>query len=199
MSYTSHVDTFARDNLPPRDQWPELIFEIPEVQYPDRINCAVELLDKHVANGWGDHPVIYNNDGTMTYAQMLERVNRVAHVLTEDMGLVAGNRVLLRGANSAMMAVLWYAVAKAGMIVVATMAMLREKELVDVIDKGQINAAISDKTLDTELLAAQKRCPTLKPFTPNAAVSASQASASVPVAGAVTCMIAERCPLKCLR
>ena len=162
MSYTSHVDTFARDNLPPRDQWPELIFEIPEVQYPDRINCAVELLDKHVANGWGDHPVIYNNDGTMTYAQMLERVNRVAHVLTEDMGLVAGNRVLLRGANSAMMAVLWYAVAKAGMIVVATMAMLREKELVDVIDKGQINAAISDKTLDTELLAAQKRCPSLK-------------------------------------
>ncbi len=161
MSYTSHVDTFARDNLPPRDQWPELIFEIPEVQYPDRINCAVELLDKHVANGRGDHPVIHNANGTITYAQMLEQVNRVAQVLTEDMGLVPGNRVLMRGANSAMMAVLWYAVAKAGMIVVATMAMLREKELVDVIDKGQINAAISDKALDVELLAAQKRCPSL--------------------------------------
>ncbi len=162
MNYTSHVDTFARDNLPPRDQWPELIFEIPEVQYPDRINCAVELLDKHVANGWGDHPVIHNTNGTITYAQMLEQVDRVAHVLTDDMGLVPGNRVLLRGANSAMMAVLWYAVAKAGMIVVATMAMLREKELVDVIEKGQVNAAISDKTLDAELLAAQKRCPSLK-------------------------------------
>ncbi|MBA3868465.1 MAG: AMP-binding protein [Anaerolineae bacterium] len=162
MSYTSHVDTFARDNLPPRDQWPELIFDIPEVQYPDRINCAVELLDKHVANGWGDHPVIHNSSGTITYAQMLDQVNRVAQVLTEDMGLVAGNRVLLRGANSAMMAVLWYAVAKAGMIVVATMAMLREKELVDVIEKGQINAAISDKALDAELLSAQKRCPVLQ-------------------------------------
>ena len=77
MSYTSHVDTFARDNLPPRDQWPELIFETPELQYPDRINCAVELLDKHVANGWGDHPVIHNASGTITYAQMLEQVNRV--------------------------------------------------------------------------------------------------------------------------
>jgi len=162
MSYTSHVDTFARDNLPPRDQWPELIFDIPEVQYPDRINCAVELLDKHVANGLGDHPVIHNTNGTINYAQMLEQVNRVAHVLTEDMGLVPGNRVLLRGANSATMAILWYAVVKAGMIVVATMAMLREKELVDVIEKGQVNAAISDKALDAELIAAQKRCPTLK-------------------------------------
>jgi 2-aminobenzoate-CoA ligase len=162
MSYTSHVDTFARDNLPPRDQWPELIFEIPEVQYPDGINCAVELLDKHVAEGRGHYPVIYNNNGMMTYAQMAEQVNRVAHVLTDDMGLVPGNRVLLRGANSAMMAVLWYAVVKAGMIVVATMAMLREKELVDVIEKGQVNAAISDKALDVELIAAQKRCPSLK-------------------------------------
>src|SRR5690242_1066184 len=162
MSYTSHVDTFARDNLPPRDQWPELIFEIPEVQYPDRINCAVELLDMHVAEGRGHYPVIYNNNGMMTYAQMAEQVNRVAHILTDDMGLVPGNRVLLRGANSAMMAILWYAVVKAGMIVVATMAMLREKELVDVIDKGQVNAAISDKALDVELIAAQKRCPTLK-------------------------------------
>ncbi len=162
MNYTSHVDTFARDNLPPLDQWPELIFDIPEVQYPERINCVVELLDKHVANGWGDHPVIHNTSGTMTYAQMLEQVNRIAHVLTDDMGLVTGNRVLLRGANSAMMAILWMAVAKAGMIVVATMAMLREKELVDVIEKGQVNAAISDKALDAELVAAQKRGPTLK-------------------------------------
>jgi 2-aminobenzoate-CoA ligase len=162
MSYTSHVDTFARDNLPPRDQWPELLFDIAEVQYPDRINCAVELLDKHVANGWGDRPVIYNTSGTMTYTQMSEKVNQAAHVLTEDMGLVPGNRVLLRGANSAMMAILWYAVVKAGMIVVATMAMLREKELVDVIEKGHVNAAISDKALDVDLLAAQKRCPSLQ-------------------------------------
>ncbi|MCA0457180.1 MAG: AMP-binding protein [Chloroflexi bacterium] len=162
MSYTAHVDTFARDNLPPRDLWPELIFDIPEVQYPDRINCAVELLDKHVANGWGDHPVIYGANGTLTYSQMQEQVNRIAHVLTDGMGLVPGNRVLLRGANSPMMAICWYAVAKAGMIVVATMAMLREKELVDVIDKGQVNAAICDKALEADLLAAQKRCPTLK-------------------------------------
>ncbi len=162
MSYTAHVDTFARDNLPPRELWPDLVFDIPEVQYPDRINCTVELLDKHVANGWGDRPVIYGANGTITYAQMLEQVNRIAHVLTNDMGLVPGNRVLLRGANSPMMAICWYAVAKAGMIVVATMAMLREKELVDVIEKGQVNAAICDKALEVDLLAAQKRCPTLK-------------------------------------
>src|SRR5579863_3996190 len=93
---SSHVDTFARDNLPPRDQWPDLIFTIPEVQYPDRVNCIAELLDRHVRGGLGDHPAIYSEQGTLTYAQLQEQVDKVAHVLTHDMGLVPGNRVLLR-------------------------------------------------------------------------------------------------------
>lgn len=162
MSYTAHVDTFARDNLPPRDQWPEMIFEIPEVQYPERINCGAELLDKHVQKGWGNRPVIHNYTGVISYAEMLKQVNQIAQVLTEDMGLVPGNRVLLRGANSAIMAICWFAVVKAGLIAVTTMAMLREKELVDVMEKAQVNAALCDKALDTELLAAQERCPSLK-------------------------------------
>lgn len=162
MSYTAHVDTFARDSLPPRDQWPEMIFEIPEVQYPERINCGAELLDKHVQKGWGNRPVIHNYAGVISYAEMLKQVNQIAHVLTEDMGLVPGNRVLLRGANSAIMAICWFAVVKAGLIAVTTMAMLREKELVDVMEKAQVNAALCDKALDAELLAAQKRCPSLK-------------------------------------
>lgn len=161
MTRTAHVDTFVRDNLPPRDQWPEMIFEIPEVQYPERLNCAVELLDKHVHDGWGDRPVIHTAGGTLTYAHMLDRVNQVAQVLTEDMGLVPGNRVLLRGANNMMMAICWFAVVKAGLVAVTTMAMLREKELVDVIEKGEVQAALCDRLLDADLLAAQQRCPSL--------------------------------------
>lgn len=160
-SYTAHVDTFARDNLPPRDQWPELIYDIPNVIYPDRLNCAVELLDGAIKQGWGDRPAIIGQEGTLTYAQLLARVNQVAHVLTEDLGLVPGNRALLRGYNHPMLAILWFAAVKAGLIVVATVAMLREKELVDVIAKAQITAALCDKRLDTELLAAQQRCPVL--------------------------------------
>lgn len=161
MSYTAHQDTFARDNLPPRDQWPEMIFEIPEVQYPERLNCAVELLDRHVQTGRGERLVIHTPNGGITYAQMLDRVNQMARVLTEDMGLMPGNRVLLRGANNPTMAIAWFAVAKAGLIAVTTMAMLREKELVDVMEKAQVQAALCDKTLDAELLAAQQRCPSL--------------------------------------
>jgi 2-aminobenzoate-CoA ligase len=162
MSYSAHVDTFARDNLPPRDQWPDLIFTIPEVQYPERLNCMAELLDEHVRRGQGDRPAIYSADGVLTYAQLQAQVDRVAHVLTHDMGLVPGNRVLLRGANNAMMAICWCAVAKAGLIVVATMPLLREKELVDIIEKAQVSAAICDRRLDAELLAAQRRCPVLQ-------------------------------------
>ncbi len=161
-AYSAHIDTFARDNLPPRDQWPDLIFTIPEVQYPDRLNCMVELLDEKVRQGDGDRPAIFGSDGVLTYAQLQTQVDRVAHVLTHDMGLVPGNRVLLRGGNNAMMAVCWCAVAKAGLIVVATMPLLREKELVEIIEKAQVNAAICDRRLDAELQAAQKRCPVLR-------------------------------------
>jgi 2-aminobenzoate-CoA ligase len=160
-SVTAHVDTFARDNLPPLEQWPELIFDIPEVQYPARLNCAVELLDANVRSGRGDKPVIFGADSTLTYAQMLAKVNQAAHVLVEDMGLVPGNRILLRGANNATMAVLWFAAVKAGLVVVATMPLLREKELVDVTEAAQVGAALCDRKLADELLAAQKRCPVL--------------------------------------
>ncbi len=160
--YSSHIDTFARDNLPLRDQWPDLIFNIPEVQYPDRLNCMVELLDTKVRQGDGDRPAIFSADGVLTYAQLQAQVDKVAHVLTHDMGLVPGNRVLLRSANNAMLAICWCAVAKAGLIVVATMPLLREKELVDIIEKAQISAAICDRRLDAELQAAQQRCPVLQ-------------------------------------
>lgn len=160
--YSAHIDTFARDNLPPRDQWPDLIFTLPELQYPDRLNCIVELLDTKFRQGDGDHPAIFSADGVLTYAQMQAQVDRVAHVLTHDLGLVPGNRVLLRSANNAMMAVCWCAIAKAGLIVVATMSMLREKELVDMIEKAQISAAICDRLLDAELQAAQQHCPVLQ-------------------------------------
>src|SRR5260370_39342602 len=142
--YSSHIDTFARDNLPPRDQWPVVIFNSREVQYPDRQNCMVELLDRKVRQGDGDRPAIFSADGVLTYAQLQAQVDKVAHVLTHDMGLVRGNRVLLRSANNAMLAICWCAVAKAGLIVVATMPLLREKELLDIIEKAQITAAISD-------------------------------------------------------
>src|SRR5207244_12150355 len=158
---SAHIDTFAHDNLPPRDQWPDLIFTLPELQYPDKMNCIVELLDTKIQEGYGDRPAIFSADGVLTYAQMQAQVDKVAHVLTHDMGLVPGNRVLLRSANNAMLAICWCAVAKAGLIVVATMPLLREKELVEMIEKAQISAAICDRHLEAELQAAPQRCPLL--------------------------------------
>ncbi len=159
---SAHHDTFAHDNLPPPEQWPDLIFTIPEVQYPDQLNCVTELVDSWVSQGHGNAPALYGTHGMLTYKQLQEQVDRVAHVLTTDMGLVPGNRVLLRGANSAMMAICWLAVVKAGLIAIATMPLLREKELVDAITLAQISFAICDKNLDAELQSAQQRCPVLQ-------------------------------------
>ena len=162
MSYTAHVDTFARDNLPSRKEWPDMIFELPELHYPARMNCAVELLDGALARGWRDRVAIRAVDGQCTYGQLLAQANRIARVLVEDMGLQPGNRVLLRGPNNPMMAACWFGVFKAGGIVVGTMPLLRAKELTEIIGKAQVTHALCDKRLEAELAAALPGCPTLK-------------------------------------
>ncbi|MDX2160311.1 MAG: benzoate-CoA ligase family protein [bacterium] len=151
MAYTAHVDTFARDNLPPADQMPEFIFELPELHYPDRLNCAAALLDGAIARGWGDRIAIIGQNVRLTYRELNEQANQVARFLLEDWGLVPGNRVLLRGPNTPMLAVTWFGAVKAGLVVVATMAMLREKELNEIVQKAQITAALCDKRFAEEL------------------------------------------------
>jgi 2-aminobenzoate-CoA ligase len=162
MAHSAHVDTFARDNLPPADQMPHFIFDLPEFQYPDRLNCATELLDRAIEREWGDRLAILGPDHRLTYRQLNEKASQVARVLVEDFGLVPGNRVLLRGANNPMLAVVWFGVVKAGLIAVTTMAMLREKELTEIIRKAQVQAALCEKRLDEELARAAEKCDTLK-------------------------------------
>jgi len=166
MAHTAHADTFARDHLPPRDQWPEFTLELPELRYPARMNCAAELLDRMVATGHGERPAIraLRFDGqpaAATYRQVLVRANQIAHVLKHDLRLPTGSRVLLRGANNPMMAACWFAVMKAGCIAVATMPLLRAKELKQIIDKAQVGAALCDAGLREEMELARAQCPVL--------------------------------------
>jgi 2-aminobenzoate-CoA ligase len=166
MQHSAHVDRFARDNLPPREQWPELLFLLPELQYPERMNCATRLLDQAVERGWASRLAIASPDGLRwTYADLLARANRIARVLTEDLGLVPGNRVLLRAPNSPMHAACWFAVMKAGGIAVATMPLLRAKELTDIVTKARVSHALCDHRLAAELDAARMNCPTLQSVT----------------------------------
>jgi 2-aminobenzoate-CoA ligase len=162
MSYTAHVDTFARDNLPPRSLWPEFRFDLPELQYPARMNCATELLDKPVTRGHGHRVALRSPDGECTYTQLFTQTNRLANVLVREMGVKPGNRVLLRGPNNPMMAAAWLAVMKAGGICVATMPLLRAKELTEIIDKAQVTHALCDKRLEGELKAAAEKTGVLK-------------------------------------
>jgi len=163
MSHTAHVDTFARDNLPPRAQWPELRFDLPELRYPAQLNCASALLTDHVVKGHGGRLAIVTPEGERwTYADLLAQSNRIANVLTEELGLVPGNRVLLRAPNSPWMAACWLAVMKAGGIVVATMPLLRARELATIVNKAEISHALCDARLAAELDAARGVCPTLR-------------------------------------
>jgi len=162
MSRSAHVDTFAHDHLPPREQWPELIFELPELKFPDRMNCAHELLDRWVETGQGDRLCIRAHGLRWSYAELQAEANRIAHVLVQDMGVLPGNRVLLRGANTPMLAASWFAVMKVGAIAVATMPLLRAKELAQVITKAEVSHALCDARLAEELALAQTQCPTLR-------------------------------------
>jgi 2-aminobenzoate-CoA ligase len=159
---SAHVDTFARDNLPARAQWPDFIFGLPELQYPARLNCAVELVDSWVARGQGERQCFLSAGETLSYGEFAERVNRIASVLTRDLGLVPGNRVLLRGFNSPMMVAAYFAVMKAGGVVVATMPLLRAKEIAFPLAKAQIRFALCDKRLAEEMEKARAGAPALE-------------------------------------
>ena len=162
---TAYVDTFAQDRLPAAQALPELLFELPELQFGPRLNCATELLDRWVASGHGERLAVQGTGVRWSYAQLLEQANRIAHVLVSQLGLVTGNRVLLRGANTPMLAACWLAVVKAGGIAVGTMPLLRAGELAAIIDKAQISHALCDARLAEELLQAQRACPVLRQLT----------------------------------
>ncbi|MEE9210079.1 MAG: AMP-binding protein [Kiloniellales bacterium] len=157
--FTAHLDSFARDNLPPKNQWPAFNLDLPELGYPARMNCATELLDKMVAAGHGERPLFYTTSETWSYGDLLDKANRIARVLVEDLGLVPGNRVLIRAANNPMFMACWFAIAKAGGIVVATMPLLRAKELGAIIDKAEIGLALCDERLAEELESAVSSAP----------------------------------------
>ena len=157
---TAHVDTFARDNLPPHTEWPEFLFE--RFAYPDHINAAVELTDAMVAKGFGDHTALIGNGRRRTYKELSDWTNRLAHALVDDYGVRPGNRVLIRSANNPAMVACWLAATKAGAVVVNTMPMLRAGELGQIVDKAEIALALCDTRIKDDLVACAKESRFLK-------------------------------------
>ncbi|GLQ40066.1 2-aminobenzoate-CoA ligase [Rhizobium albus] len=151
---TGHIDTFARDNLPPFDQWPEI--DLSGFDYPDYVNAGVELTDRLVEKGFGDNVALIGNGRRRTYKELSDWTNRLAHALTEDYGVKPGNRVLIRSANNPAMVACWLAATKAGAVVVNTMPMLRAGELAKIVDKAEISLALCDTRLMDELVACAK-------------------------------------------
>jgi len=151
LSPTAHVDTFCRDNLPPPELWPEFVFTLPELDYPDRLNCAEELIDATIKRHGADRPCLLSPAGDWTYGDLLGVVNRVAHVLTEDLGIVAGNRVLLRGPNNPWLAACWAGVIKAGAVAVTTMPLLRAGELATIGEIAKPVLALCDHRFTWDL------------------------------------------------
>jgi 2-aminobenzoate-CoA ligase len=162
MIRSAHIDSFARDNLPPETQWPDFVFPLPELQYPERFNCVTELLDRWVAEGRGGEPCLLSMVENLSYAELAERVNRIANVLTRDLRLVPGDRVLLRAPNNPMMVAAYLAVIKAGGIVVATMPLLRAKEIGYALAKATIRFALCDARLAEEMEKAKAAAPALE-------------------------------------
>ncbi|MFJ5958766.1 AMP-binding protein [Paenarthrobacter sp. NPDC092416] len=155
MMSSAHVDTFTRDHLPPADTWPALEFTLPELQYPERLNAASVLIDNAVVEHGADRPALRTPDGTVwTYGELQKRANQVAQVLTEDLGVVPGNRVLLRGPNNPWIVAAWLGVLKAGAVVVTTMPMLRSSEVATLIQLTKPVVAISDHRFVDELVTA---------------------------------------------
>jgi 2-aminobenzoate-CoA ligase len=159
---SGHVDDFARRNLPPADQWPDLLLDRPEFQYPEYLNAAVELTDRIVERGWGDRIALIGNGRQRTYKELADWSNRLAHALVENYGVKPGNRVLIRSGNNPALVAAWLAATKAGAVVVNTMPMLRAGELGKIVDKAEIALALTDSRIADELVACAKTSKFLK-------------------------------------
>src|SRR3712207_1219124 len=150
LSPSAHEDTFCRDNLPPLEQWP--VLDLGPLDYGDRVNCATELLDGTIGRMGADRPCLRSPDGpTWSYGELLGHANRIAHVLVEDLGLVPGNRVLLRGFNEPWLVACWFAVLKAGGVAVTTMPLLRAGELATMAEMCRPSLALCDARLTEDL------------------------------------------------
>ncbi len=152
---SAQTDRFVHDRLPPREQWPELRYDLPELRIPDQANLVTTLLQGAIQQGWGERPMLRSPARALSYAECAREVNRMAHVLVSELKLQPGNRVVLRGGNSVAQALAWLAVVQAGMVAVATMPLLRAGELRKVIDKARPSAVLCDVALlsEVELLA----------------------------------------------
>ena len=157
---TAHTDTFARDNLPPQEEWPDFLLD--GFDYPERLNVGVELTDAMVARGFGDNTALIGNGRRRTYKELSDWTNRLAHALVDNLGVKPGNRVLIRSANNPAMVACWLAATKAGAVVVNTMPMLRAGELGAIVDKARITHALCDTRLMDEMAACAKTSKTLK-------------------------------------
>jgi 2-aminobenzoate-CoA ligase len=154
LGHTGHVDSFARDNLPPAELMPDFLLD--GFEYPEKLNAAVELTDRMVERGFGDHTALIGNGRRRTYKELADWTNRLAHVLVEDLGVKPGNRVLIRSANNPAMVACWLAATKAGAVVVNTMPLLRKAELLKIVDKAQIQLALCDTRMMDEIVACAK-------------------------------------------
>jgi len=159
---SGHVDTFSRDNLPPSDQWPDILLDRPEFQYPDYLNAAVELTDRLVERGFGDNIALIGNGRQRTYKELADWSNRLAHALVENYGVKPGNRVLIRSGNNPALVAAWLAATKVGAVVVNTMPMLRSPELSKIVDKAEISLALTDSRIADEIVACAKGSKFLK-------------------------------------
>ncbi|WP_409469030.1 AMP-binding protein [Streptomyces sp. HC307] len=152
LTRSAHVDTFARDHLPPPDQWPELRFDLPELRYPERLNCAAELL-----HGPPDDRTAFRtpHGEPWTYGELRARVDRLAHILTSGLGIAPGNRVLLRGPTTPWLAACWLAVLKAGAVAVTVLAQQRPHELSTICEMARVRHALCDIRAVDDLAKAE--------------------------------------------
>ncbi|OYD80742.1 AMP-binding protein [Azospirillum brasilense] len=154
MIRSGHIDSFTRDRLPPPEQMPDFSYDRPELTYPERLNAAAALLDVWRERGWDERPCVIGNGDVWSYGRFRDTVDRIARLLAERFGIVPGNRVLVRGTNTPMLAACWLAVLKAGAVVVPTMPLLRATELESIIERAAVSLALCDARFAKDLNAA---------------------------------------------
>ncbi|MFZ9314779.1 MAG: AMP-binding protein [Burkholderiaceae bacterium] len=158
-------DRFVHDRLPPPTQQPQILRARPEFQFPQAFNLTDFLFEKGSAHRGPNAPLFQGlepGSAALSYRQAAERADQIAHLVRTRLGLASGSRVLIHAPNSAETALVWLGLVKAGMVAVATMPLLRAKELGKVIRKAEIAWAVVHPALVQEVVLAAQEAPSLQ-------------------------------------
>ena len=120
---------------------------ITHADLPRELNLASWFVDRNVDEGRGERTALIGPGGATSYAELAGLVNRCGNLLRE-LGVRAGERVLLVLGDSVELVALWYGAQKIGAVTAEAYTFLQPKDYAYYIEYTDAKVVVADATTE---------------------------------------------------